>query len=405
MARRKVIPDEEIFRILFEDQGDEDYCDNFEELNALEDNDESVNNLDEQQLQGTEGRHSDEDSDDETVTVQETAAPARKRFRKTLTKERIINNLESSLHLGNYNLLNTIHEKKVMTCILEKGTKNRPATTLPWCNVKDVSRGRQTAENIISTTPGPINGSNLAQSPFDCWKLFMNTPMINLIVISTNNQIDRKLNAIDLTMISERNKCHLKHTNAEEMTAFIGLLYARGMLNLSHHSLKYLFQDVIGHPIFGATMSSNRFWFLNSNIRFDDYNTRQERFKQDRFAAFREIYEMFNDRCSSVIQPDEYLSLDETLYGCKNQISFKQYNSSKPQKYGILFKSINAVKYPFTFRTCVYSGKPLGEPGPFYIRGIMPTVQSLVTQLSAHVDIKGRNITMDRLYTSYELFK
>ena len=26
MARRKVIPDEEIFRILFEDQGNEDYC-------------------------------------------------------------------------------------------------------------------------------------------------------------------------------------------------------------------------------------------------------------------------------------------------------------------------------------------------------------------------------------------
>ena len=177
------------------------------------------------------------------------------------------------------------------------------------------------------------------------------------------------------------------------------------MLNLSHLSSKYLFQDAIGHPIFSATKLSNRFWFLNSNIQFDDYNTRQERFKQDRFAAFREIYEMFNDRCSSVIQPDEYLSLDETLYGCKNQISFKQYNSSKPQKYGILFKSINAVKYPFTFRTCVYSGKPFGEQGPFYIRDIMPTVQSLVTQLSAHVDMKGRNITMDRLYTSYELFK
>ena len=86
--------------------------------------------------------------------------------------------------------------------------------------MKDVSCGRQTAENIFSTTPGPINGSNLAQSPFDCWKLFMNTPMINLIVISTNNQIDRKMNDIDLTMISERNKCHLKHTNAEENSIY-----------------------------------------------------------------------------------------------------------------------------------------------------------------------------------------
>jgi hypothetical protein len=66
---------------------------------------------------------------------------------------------------------------------------------------------------------------------------------------------------------------------------------------------------------------------------------------------------------------------------------------------------VNAVRYPFTFRAAVYSGKPISEAGPFYIPGIMPIVKSLVTQLDDHVDLQGRNITMDRLYTGYELLK
>lgn len=152
-------------------------------------------------------------------------------------------------------------------------------------------------------------------------------------------------------------------------------------------------------------MLSKRFQFLHSNIRFDNTNTHAQRFPHDRFTAIRDLFESFNERCSAVLQPDEYVAIDETLYGCRNQISFKQYNNSKPQKYGLLFKSVNAVKYPFTFRAVVYSGKPTGDPGPYYVPGIMPIVQSLVTGLSRHVGMTGRNITMDRLYTSFELFK
>ena len=150
-------------------------------------------------------------------------------------------------------------------------------------------------------------------------------------------------------------------------------------------------------------MSCKRFKFLYSNIRFDDVTTRLKRFSHNRFAEIRPLFEQFNERRSSVLQPDEFLTIDETLYGCKNQISFKQYNSSKPQKYGLLLKSINSVQYPFTFRVAVYSGKQSGDPGEYYVPGIMPIVQALVSQLATHVDLQGRNITMDRLYTSHEI--
>ena len=64
--------------------------------------------------------------------------------------------------------------------------------------------------------------------------------------------------------------------------------------------------------------------------------------------------------------PPDYLSLDEPLYPTRVQIRFKQYNPDKPAKYGLLFKSINGARYPYTHQSIVYSGKPAGEPNEFY---------------------------------------
>ena len=59
-----------------------------------------------------------------------------------------------------------------------------------------------------------------------------------------------------------------------------------------------------------------------------------------------------------VLAPGSYLSLDETLYSMRTQISFKQFNPSKAAKYGLLFKSVNAARYPNTFILSPHSGKP-----------------------------------------------
>lgn len=163
--------------------------------------------------------------------------------------------------------------------------------------------------------------------------------------------------------------------------------------------------EEFGHSVFGAAMSVNRFGFLHANITFDDVDTRHERWLHDRFAAVRDLFEKFNDSCRSVLEPGDFLTTDETLYPCRNQIGFRQYNKSKPVRYGLLYKSINAVRVPFTFRTAVYSGKPSGEPGPYYIRGTLPIVKALVSQVQDSVDLSGRTISVDKLYTSLELFE
>ena len=115
--------------------------------------------------------------------------------------------------------------------------------------------------------------------------------------------------------------------------------------------------------MFSAVMSRNRFAFILHNLFFDDESTHAERWKKDRFIVIREFFEKFNNQCMLVLAPGEYLSLDESLYPMRTQIFFKQFNPSKPAKYGLPFKSANVARYPYTFISLPYRGKPTEEGG------------------------------------------
>ena len=93
--------------------------------------------------------------------------------------------------------------------------------------------------------------------------------------------------------------------------------------------IRKLFSNNYGPPIFSAVMYRNRFAFTLHNFSFDDESIRAERWKKDWFTAIREFFEKFNNHCMLVLAPGDYLSLDETLYPMRTQISFKQFNPNK----------------------------------------------------------------------------
>ena len=97
------------------------------------------------------------------------------------------------------------------------------------------------------------------------------------------------------------------------------------------------------------------------------------------------------------------MSLDETLYPTRNQFAFKRFNADKPAKYGLLFKSLNSARYPYTYISHVYCGKPAREPDDFYVTGIYNYITSLVSNLEKAHCLDGRNISMDRLYSSFAI--
>ena len=189
------------------------------------------------------------------------------------------------------------------------------------------------------------------KSLLQAWMFFFTKTMLDIIVIETNRKIEETMMQIQsmLAVDSSSRYGYIRLTNPSEVLALIRTIYMRGLLGQAHQSTNAMFHEIFGNPVFGAAMSRNRFKFLIAHISFDDHTSRLTCWQHDRFAAFREIFEEFNKNCGKFLVPDDYLSLDETLYPMRMQIRFKQFNPSKPAKYGMLYKSINACHYPFTF--------------------------------------------------------
>ena len=58
----------------------------------------------------------------------------------------------------------------------------------------------------------------------------------------------------------------------------------------------------------------------------------------------------------------------------------------------MLYKSINAFRYRFSFSTAEYSAKPKAEPTSYYTPGTSQTVKYLIQNLECHTNLVARNI-------------
>lgn len=197
---------------------------------------------------------------------------------------------------------------------------------------------------------------------------------------------------------------YVKETTPDEVRAFFGLMYIRAVLRQNFLSVKRVYQHQYSNPLFKVTMSQNRFEFLISILQFDQVENRAERWENDRFTAFRSFFNKFNEHCSMLRIPSDFLSLDETLYPFRGRRSMKQYNPNKPAKYGLLYRSISDARLPYTYITLPYAGKPNNIiPESEYVTGTDNYTKYLVKGLRRSVDIRGRNISMGCFFTSMEV--
>ena len=57
------------------------------------------------------------------------------------------------------------------------------------------------------------------------------------------------------------------------------------------------------------------------------------------------------------MSPDNYITIDETLYPTRSGISFKTYNKDKPAKYDLNFRSLVSSRRPYIYHTVPYTRK------------------------------------------------
>lgn len=332
---------------------------------------------------------------------EEVNEPPTKRKRLRL-KDRKVNSLESALNPENYSPYEAPQDEKVLKVVTKKKTKNDPEESVTWTNQQPRPRaGRRPATQVRRVESGVVQEAREAKTHTECFSLFVTEAMIQKISKLTNKAI---------TLVSENMEegkrdrlSYMQLTSPSEIKAFIGLMYLRGLLGQNHWNHKRLFQEQIGHPIFSATMSRDRFVFLCKMIKFDNPETRPARFRTDRFAAMRSFFECWNFRCSTVVNPEDWVTIDECLYACRNELAFKTYNPNKPAKYGINIKCLNAVIYPYTYHSEVFAGKPeLFQEAEHYCPDLFELVVKILEKVGWR-KLAGCNLTTDNYYTSIPL--
>ena len=96
------------------------------------------------------------------------------------------------------------------------------------------------------------------------------------------------------------------------------------------------------------------------------------------------------------------------MYPYHGRIGFKQYNPSKPAKYGLLYRLLCDAAVHYTYFFLPYAGKPevLNKENPatsYYVTGTDEYTKYLVNGFSTVANMSGCNISMDRYFTSVPL--
>lgn len=195
--------------------------------------------------------------------------------------------------------------------------------------------------NIFRERPGP-NGvqARAATTPLDAFNLYMTDAMVHIVVVHTNEEgvrVTAEYNAQNPGGLAKQ----FRQTTPTEIRAFIGLFIIRGVYRDYGIPRQDLWSEQHGRPVYTATMSVTRFRFLMRILRFDDKATRDARVNDDKFAAIRHLFNMFNEECARHFTLSENVTIDETLRRFRGRCSFRCYMPAKPGKYGILFRVLS----------------------------------------------------------------
>lgn len=253
-------------------------------------------------------------------------------------------------------------------------------------------------DKVSETTPivsGPKE-STKSLSILETFNCIFNNEMRNIVIAETNRKAKNIFDA-DNELHSDKQPKTWKLLTTEEFNAFLAVLVTAGVHHSNKEHLTELFKDY-SHPLYRACIGKNRFKEISRFLRFDDFNTREERLKTDKAAPISNLFSMLNENLFDFYVASEYVTIDEQLFAYRGRTRFTQYMPNKPAKYGIkVWWACDALSgYPMFGE--IYTGKPI--TGREVNQG-----ERVVKTLSIKFKDTGRNIVTDNFFTTLHLAK
>lgn len=245
--------------------------------------------------------------------------------RRRASHDQMVHDLESALNPQNYEPYVPPAEVSEVTVPI-KDDRGRVVDNITWTTeVPQTQRGRRPANMILRPDAGKVVGpARNAATERDCFHLFFSKEILELILRETNKRI-----SVYLETFPGR---EIKLVTETEVNALMGIFIGRGFYKWNYEDIDRLWNLSTSNPFFCAAMSFKRFKQLRQFICFDDQTTRAQRYKYDKLAACREMFQIFDANCGKHLIASGYLTIDECLYGMRNHWAGKSYNKDKPSK-------------------------------------------------------------------------
>ena len=254
------------------------------------------------------------------------------------------------------------------------------------CNPPVIS-GRRDAANVLHEKGGPKRIANKS-SLLDTWSLFFTDEILNTIIHYSNAKAEQLNITLRFDVLS--------------LKAVIGLLYFRGASMDQQIPVRDLFAES-ANSFYRTVMSRNDLVTFLSILSFDDRTTRQVRKETDKFAAFREVFELWNETLPKYFTPSGFLTIDEQLVSSRCRSPNRIFNPMKPGKFGELVRWIGDAEFRYFYRANPLTKRP-NDPHAAQMHKVENQVIHVVEDLlKPFQKMKGINVTADRYFSSLSL--
>lgn len=240
--------------------------------------------------------------------------------------------------------------------------------------------------------PKVLADVSVNDSPLTFFSLFVDDELQNLVVNETNRYASQHVSA------KTRKHKSWRPTNVDEIMLFLALMFLQSIVKKPEQHLYWSRRQSINTPQFSKIMPRDRFYLLMRNLHFVDNNTYDPSTHPcSKLWKIYDVIEHFRKKFCEILNPEEQLSVDESLMLYKGRLSWKQYMPLKRSRFGIKFFMICEASSGYICDFILYTGKgmPLLQEYSAY-----PQSTAVVLQLLHRFLNKGFCVTVDNYYMS-----
>ena len=186
--------------------------------------------------------------------------------------------------------------------------------------------------------------------------------------------------------------------DVDTLKAFLAVLLLSGYVELPRRPMFWENSEDTSNAVVTSLLSINRFDEIMQNLHLAENGNLD---KNDKFAKVRPLLEKLNRQCLSNYQPEQTVSIDESMVPYFGRHGCKQYMRNKPVKFGYKFW-VTAIPLEYAIQFYPYAGKDETYDSALGLGGTV--ANNLVSKLPVVADCNYHVIT-DNFFTSPSLLR